>query len=137
MNDPKVGDVIAIPSGAGFGIAKVLYASKYFRNVILLKLYHIAFHEEMPELGSEIPADLYYTSSEPIKSGRWKIIGFQSASDTERLMSKRTVAGDVWDGDECLGVASEHELETLPKMQTYGYKLIEKAVSRLPISDRE
>lgn len=132
MDEASVGDLIAIPSGARVGLAKVIYVSQFFRELVLLKLYRTtlpAGEKQSPSAEAEV--DLYYTSLSPILSGRWKIVGFEPVSDTEQLMSKRTVAGDIWVADKCLGEASERDLETLPKMLTYGFKLIEKAVARM------
>jgi hypothetical protein len=132
VSEISVGDLIAIPSGARVGLAKVIYVSQFFREVVVLKLYRKTLPSKAKHSPSaEDEADLYYTSSAPILSGRWKIVGFEPVSDTEQVMSKRTVAGDTWVADECLGKASERDLETLPKMLTYGFKLIEKAVARL------
>jgi hypothetical protein len=132
MSEAKAGDLIAIPSGAHIGLAKVIYVSQYFREVVLLKLYRTVLSEGAAHFPcAAAAADLYYTSSCPISTGRWRIAGFEPVSDVEQLLSKRTVAGDIWVADERLGEASEHDLETLPKMLTYGFKLIEKAVARL------
>ncbi|WP_431476621.1 hypothetical protein [Massilia eburnea] len=134
MKNLNIGDLIAIPSGDRIGLAKVVYTSDFFRNVLLLRLYRKTY----PNLDiNELPAveelsDLYYTSSDPVTEGRWTKVGFQPISEAEKLLSKRTVGGDVWIGDEHLGPASEQELEVLPKMLTYGYRLIEKAISRFP-----
>ncbi|MGH8049805.1 MAG: hypothetical protein ACREPB_03995 [Arenimonas sp.] len=134
MNELNVGDMIAIPSGERFGLAKVIYVSEFFRNVILLRLFRTTYRDpnvkEFPD--AEALADLYYTSSDPVTEGRWAKIGVQQILTSENLMSKRTVGGDVWIGDEHFGPASEQDLEELPKMLTYGYRLVEKAISRFP-----
>lgn len=128
----KVGDLIAIPSGAYVGLAKVIYVSHYFRQVVLIKLYRAAFQvQESHSPCAEAAADLYYTSSSPIFTDRWKVTGYEPISECERLMSRRIVSGDIWVGDECLGQATEHDLKTLPKMLVYGFKLIEKAVTKV------
>jgi hypothetical protein len=132
VNQVKVGDLIAIPSGAHIGLAKLIYVSEYFREVVLLKLYRTTLPQGVMHLpNAEAGADLYYTGSAPITAGRWTIVGFEPISDAEQLMSKRTVAGAIWVADEWQGEASAHELKTLLKMLTYGYRLIEKAVARL------
>ena len=132
MSEARIGDFIAIPSGTRVGLAKVIYVSQFFREVVLLKLYRTTLSKGLKHFPSaEAEADLYYTSSSPILSGRWRIIGFEPVSDPEQIMSKRTAGGDIWVADECLGKASERDLETLPKMLTFGFRLIEKAVARL------
>lgn len=94
MNEAKVGDLIAIPSGARVGFAKLIYVSQFFREVVLLKLYRTTLPEGVTHFPStKASADLYYTSSGPILAGRWTIVGFEPVSDAEQLMSKRTVGG--------------------------------------------
>lgn len=137
MSKLNVGDMIAIPSGDRVGLAKVIYSSDFFRGVLLIRLYRETYQnsemKEFPAVDAE--SDLYYTSSDPVKEGRWMRVGFQPISDAERMLSKRTVGGDVWIGDEHMGPASEQDLEVLPKMLTYGYRLIEKAIARISLTN--
>lgn len=133
MTKYSVGDLVAIPTGARFGIGKVIYVSKYFRSVILLKLYRTSLAEGTKKFPSvDSAADLYYTGSGLIPANRWLIVGSEAVSEAEQLMSKRIVGDGIWLADEYLGEASEKDLERLPKMLTYGFKLIEKAIGRLP-----
>ena len=129
----KPGDVILIPAAHHFGLAKVIYCSEYFKDVVLIRLFKTAYSdsniEVLPSAGAE--ADLYYTSADPVRKGLWKKVGVQPVSEAERLMSKRIVGGDVWLEDKHIGQASEHDLATLPSMRSFGYRLIEKAVSRM------
>jgi len=135
MGKLNLGDMIAIPSGDRFGLAKIIYSSEYFKSVVLIRLFLVTYQNtnivDFP--GMEEKADLYYTSSDPVSKGLWTKVGSQPVLEDEALMSKRTVGGDVWIADECLGAASDRELKDLPKMLTYGHRLIEKAISRLPI----
>lgn len=133
MNKPCAGDMIAIPSGDKFGLAKVLYASEFFRNVLLIKIFREIYPDanikQLPTI--DAPGELFYTSSDPVIEGRWTKIGVQEVSDAEKKLSRRTVGGEVWVADEHIGPASDNDLETLPKMLTYGYRLVEKAISRM------
>jgi len=130
---PKVGDLIAIPSGGRFGIAKVLFCSEYFAQVVLLGLFRRTFEVvESPDIAAlKGSMDLYYTGSSPISAGVWPVVGHQTLLLGESSMSRRIVGGDVWDEDRHLGPASEQDLATLPKMLTHGTRLIEKAVQRI------
>jgi hypothetical protein len=127
------GDVIAIPVAGQFGLAKVIYCSEYFKDVVLIRLFKVTYPsldvEVVPDFNSD--ADLYYTGADPVRKGLWKKVGFQAVSEAEKLMSKRIVGGDVWVADKHIGPASEQELATLPAMRTFGYRLIEKAVARM------
>lgn len=127
----NAGDLIAIPVGDKFGFAKVIYASEYFKDVILLRLFKGLSDAEASQNfpDSRAPAALYYTSSDPIKKGRWKRVGQQEVSLEEKAMSKRLVGGTVWIEDVHIGPASDEDMSTLPKMLTYGYRLIEKAAA--------
>ena len=129
----KPGDVILIPATDHFGLAKVIYCSEYFKDVVLIRLFKVVYSdaniEALPNADSE--ADLYYTSADPVRKGLWKKVGTQPVSEAERLMSKRIVGGDVWVEDEHIGRASEHDLATLPSMRSFGYRLIEKAVFKM------
>ena len=130
---PRVGDLIAIPSAGRFGIAKVLFCSEYFAQVVLLGLFRRSFDAvESPDIAVlNWPMDLYYTGSSPIAAGLWPVVGYQALLAGESSLSRRIVGGDVWDEDRHLGPASQHDLATLPKMLTHGTRLIEKAVQRI------
>ncbi len=135
MEKLSPGDMIAIPSGDRFGLAKVIYSSSYFHSVVLIRLFKVTYQDSniVNFPGWEEEADLYYTSSDPVVKGLWTKVGVQPVFDQEAAMSKRTVGGDAWIADEYLGTASDQELKDLPKMLTYGHRLIEKAISRLPL----
>ena len=126
------GSIIAIPVGDDWGFAKVIFASDYVADAILLKL----FRTRHPTPGAVPPEslkgefDLYYTSREPLRKQRWKVVGSEAVSDEERTFTKRTSGGEVWLEDTHLGPASEQDLKSLPKMLIHGFKLIEKYAGR-------
>ncbi|GLR00033.1 hypothetical protein [Dyella mobilis] len=130
---PQVGDLIAIPSDDRFGVAKVLFCSEYFSEVILIGLFRRTFampnSPDIPLI--EGPMDLYYTGDSSIATGAWPVVGHQALLPGESSLSRRIVGGDVWDEDRHLGPASPQDLATLPKMLTQGARLIEKAVQRI------
>ena len=128
----KEGDIFTIPGTSNFGVAKVIYLSEYFKDVILIKLYQVSYDSQVdisiPE-GAEF--SLYYTGIDSVKKGKWEYLGCEAVGAEEKQLTKRIVGGDVWIEDQHLGTASEKERVELPKMQTYGYRLIEKAVTSL------
>lgn len=129
-----VGDIYAIPAKGRFAFGKIIYASEYFQDLILVRFFEKAFTsaDEKPEDLSSLPSRGIYTGIDSIKGGDWRKVGFALVSEEERTMSKRIVAGDVWIEDKCLGEASDTDLATLPKMLVLGSRLVEKAVERLP-----
>jgi hypothetical protein len=133
----ELGGLYAIPGADQFGLAKVIYVSKYFRDVILIRLYKKAY-AELDGMAQELPAEdadsvLYYTGGGAIKNGTWRCVGGQPVSEKERALTKRVVGGGVWIEDNHIGPASDDEMSSLKQMSVYAYKLVEKAVSRLNV----
>ncbi len=128
----KEGDIFSIPSESNFGVAKVIYCSEYFKDVILIKLYKVSHaSQEIDSLPVNEEYQLYYTGKDSVKKGKWTCVGCEIVDSDEKKLTKRIVGGDVWKEDQHIGPASEKDLAELPKMQTYGYRLIEKAVTAL------
>jgi len=132
MVKSNAGDLLAIPLGEGAGLAKVIFASSYFKDVILLKLYR----KRLPDGREPDPDDfagefdLYYTAQNPIRKGHWLIVGSEPVSAAEVGLTKRTSGGEVWIEDRHLGPASANDLAELPEMLVHGFKLVEKYASR-------
>lgn len=129
----EVGSIYAIPGGGKYAFAKVIYLSNYFKNLMLIRFFEKSFSAaEMPvEPLDSLPNHGIYTGTDSIKKGAWIYICTMNVTDTERVMSRRLVGGDVWVGDEHLGSDSAEETSSLPNMDVFGYRLIEKVVSRL------
>lgn len=129
----SVGNIYAIPSGEKFAIAKIIYLSNFFKDVIQIRFFERS--SKIPKLPVDdlnlVNSRLIFTGLDSIKRGGWILIGNEAVSENEQLLSRRIVGGDVWIADDHLGPASDAELEALPQMDVYGYKLIEKAVSQL------
>ncbi|WEK58319.1 MAG: hypothetical protein P0Y52_01915 [Candidatus Brevundimonas phytovorans] len=126
------GDVIAIPTASMVGVAKILFVSKYFKDMILIRLLSTRFLSVEAARSADLKGfqELIYTAVDPIRKGRWVVVAHQSVSDEERAMSKRTSGGEVWLQDTHLGPASDTDLATLPRMLVFGSGLIEKRVSQ-------
>ena len=129
----RVGNVYAIPGGGKFAFGKIVYLSEYFKDVMLVRFFEKAYSS--PEAPSEeldaLPSKGIFTGMDSIKKGGWKLVASTLVSEAEKAMSRRIVGGDVWVGDDHIGPASDEELRTLPQMDVYGYRLIEKKVARL------
>jgi len=132
MVKSSAGDLLAIPLEEGAGLAKVIFVSSYFKDVILLKLYRKRLTDgrapEPADFGRDF--DLYYTAQTPVRKGRWAIVGSEPVSAAEVALTKRTSGDDVWIEDRHLGQASANDLAEFPKMLVHGFKLVEKYASR-------
>lgn len=128
-----LGSFVAIPAGDKRVLAKVIFASTYFANVIAVKVYAGAIASEPPDLSNadEAGFTVFYTSGKPVKSKRWPIVGKADVSADERELTRRTAGGEVWVEDQYIGPASEADLASLPKMLVFGDKLVEKHASGL------
>lgn len=141
MKRVAAGDVVLIPvPNGGFGVTKVLYASRYFKNVILLGVYKLKlFQVKMPEvLPQEFVLPHIYTGNQGIGEGcMWPRVGNVGVTDSENAMSLRVVAGHVYLGDECIRAATREDERTLPFMGVAGQLLVEEQVARVVDSIRE
>ena len=95
----SVGELALIPIGDdNFIPAKVLYLSRFYKDVVLLGLFALKqtgrdLHEAL--LPSE-PSLTVYTSQVPITKGRWKSTGIvQPLNEREKGKAKRIVGGSV------------------------------------------
>lgn len=129
----KEGDIYVLSSKSKNALAKVIYTSNYFKDVILIKLYLSPVEADKVPSNYLVDSDfkLIYTGKDSVKKSTWNLIASQQVSADEKKLTKRIVAGDVWVGDDMIGKASDSDLEKLPKMLTLGYKLIDKKVSKL------
>jgi hypothetical protein len=129
----KLGYIFAIPGGAQFGLAKVIYISERYQDVFLIKLLQHKF-DSVEAINLNDKSDkftLYYAVKEALKKGEWQLLGEEPVSDAEKALSKRMVGSGVWIEDTYLGEANDKDYETLSPMDVYGWKLIQKAVGRL------
>lgn len=128
----NVGDLYAIPSGQVFGLAKVIFRSLRYKNVILIRLYHERASDPQGLRAPDPKAHsaLYYTGIQAAQHGSWIHLGQQVVTVEELSMTKRVSAGEVWIEDTHLGRATEQDMKTLKRMDVYGHVLISEAVTR-------
>jgi CBS domain-containing protein len=130
-NHIKSGDILLIPvNGERCAVAKIIYVSRHFKNVILLNVYPLVVSvQEMPELPIDAPHDLLiYTAIDKIQKEEWKKIDNIPVTNKENLMSKRIVGGEVWIEDNYIGYATEEDCKTLKQMNVAGTKLAEEKI---------
>ena len=128
----KLGDIILIPiDGDRCGIAKIIYLSKYFKDVILLNIYPLIanFSEKVIELSANIPDELLiYTGNQKIKTEEWKKLNNVMVTEEEKRLSTRIVGGEVWIENECIGTATEQDRKKINRMGVDGTKLVEDKI---------
>lgn len=127
------GDHIAIPGSTGkWALAKVLYASNHYKDVILLGI--LPGRSETPEtLWRDHPAEyerLVYTGRRHFHKRGWRIVGHSDVSEAERDLSTRIVAGNVWKADDFLRPASRADEITLKQMDVAGHIRVENLLNQ-------
>jgi len=128
----KLGALYAIPGSDVFGLAKVIFISSHYKNLMLIRMFKLRAKQPEEFSAPDINGDstLYYTGVDSVSRGHWIYLGQQEVSQSERAMSKRISGGEVWIEDVHIGSASETDFQSLKNMDVYGYRLIEKAVNR-------
>jgi hypothetical protein len=128
----REGDIfrIPLPSGAS-GIAKVLYVSKRYRNVMLLGVAAGADISEVAAVEADFSAGLFYTSVEAPAYLGWHCIASTPVSFAESQLSRRIVGGEVWLGDVEIGPASSDDRRKLPRMLALGGGILKKKIYEL------
>ena len=122
------GDIAMIPIGKDrFVPARVVYLSMYFKDIVLLELYLPVQHAAcLPDVVLNKPQLLVYTSQESITTGEWTCVGRTATTGAEVKMSRRIVAGAVWEGDVEIAPATDEDYRRLPEMRVMGAGLVEK-----------
>ena len=84
------GAIVSIPFESTYGVCKVLYVSKYFKNIALLKVFSEKLDKNQKHsiiLKSD-SFELIYTATKLIKNGTWPIIGTEPLSKLDREANK-------------------------------------------------
>jgi hypothetical protein len=63
-------------------------------------------------------------------SKAWPVIDHEPLTSHESILSRRIVAGDVWEGDKLMGQATEAELVSLPRMEVYGHGILVRQLAK-------
>ncbi|WCE05979.1 Imm26 family immunity protein [Pseudoxanthomonas sp. JBR18] len=124
----REGDIFTIPLEDGRkALCRVLFASSYFKDVVLIGCYGVRSDDlSTSEQASTGPKAMVYTGW----SKAWTIIGHEPMASHEGTLSRRIVAGDVWEGDKLMGKATEAELASLPKMQVHGHRILVRHLAK-------
>jgi hypothetical protein len=124
----REGEILSIPFEDGReALCRILYASTYFKNVVLIGCYGARSDKfSTNKLITTGPKVALYTGW----SKAWAIIGYEPVAEHEISLSRRIVAGDIWEGDRHLGKATDGELASLPKMEVYGQRILLKRLAK-------
>lgn len=125
----KAGDVLRIPLPSGMiALGKVLYASRRYRNAMLLGVAEGVHLSNVVPSSRDYSAALFYTSVACPSHLGWDVVAHEAVSEVETARSLRIVAGDVWLGDTHVRSASDADRSTLPQMSVLGSGLLQKKV---------
>src|SRR5689334_15568015 len=116
MSKQKVaeGDLFAVPGGEAFGLAKVIFISSHYRNLMLIRLFpeRADGPNALPIPDPKARSELCYTGVDSAQKGEWVHVGQQDVTGQERAMTKRVAAREVWIEDTHLGPATEQDMKT-------------------------
>ncbi|MGC5704037.1 hypothetical protein J4P02_27930 [Pseudomonas sp. NFXW11] len=126
------GDIVLIPISEGFRPAKVLYVSQRYKDTILLGLYASSVTtRQLPDALADTFALRLYTSKAPVHKQRWHWVGHETLRESQTGLDLRIVAGELWQGDQHLGMASPEQRKHLPEMLVMGAALVEKKAASI------
>lgn len=113
-------------------LAKVIFVSKRTKLMIAIILSKVIFAEIPDNIGDvEFTDDVFYTGSQLLKSGDWKVIGNQPVTETEKNLTLRMVGSSLYLLDEYLGVVPHNERKKYKKQLGYGFGALYYAINNM------
>ena len=132
-----LGSVYAIRSGGRIGVVKLIFLSARYRNMIAIRLFDGAYLDgEATRIripAATDPSTILYTASDVISARKWEFLQVQEVTENERMMTKRIVAGNLWQEDTPIGPAMEIDYSKYPKQLICGYKLVDLTIEKLEL----
>ncbi|OJT23212.1 hypothetical protein BO221_20305 [Archangium sp. Cb G35] len=126
------GDVIFIPVGEHFALAKVLFVSSIFKKMMLMGVsVERAFSK--PELPQELPREFglnIYTGTQAVEAGRWSKVGHDPTPVPPEL-TLRIVGQEVYQEDEALRLVTQEDLKVLPHQRIAGAGAAESQIQQI------
>ena len=114
-----------------YSLAKILFASKVFKNVILLGIYgKIIDEKQMPNDLPNSYVDTIYTSSKRITEFGWEKIGNISVSESDKALTERNVGGEIYIEDKFIRIENENDAH-IPYMGVYGFVALERKIKKI------
>ncbi len=129
----SAGDLIAIPAYSGKCVlGKTLFVSKYYKNVVLLRLWSVDVHKIGVEVDKR-PTNsfLFFTTQGEIKDGEWEIIGNEKLNAEEPEMLRYYSAGSIYLGHERIGSVTNDDRRCLLKLSVKGYGLVQEEAATI------
>ena len=114
----KPGDLIEIKSGESSLVAKVIYVSAIYKDVMAL----------VPQ-GRPGKDAVIYTSARAVGS-IWPLVGHESVTPMEIKLTRRIVADKIFVADEEVGIASDKDFKSLQHMDVAGVRVVERWARR-------
>lgn len=113
----QIGDVALVPLDSGAHVpARIMYIVKNFEDVILLETYGVVVSSgAMPDDLRSMPSSRRYTYDDPIREGRWPVVGNIPLTDAEEDVSLRRIGGNVYLKETLLRKATQED-KSIPKM---------------------
>lgn len=134
----SVGDLLEIPDDEGVGtLAVTLFASQYYKNVILLGVIGVKPSTDEIRVSPLSLLSMIYTSAQPLKDGRWNIVGKISDIQNVSEYSLRTISGRLWREDDQGREVTARDREILPEMDCAGMTLVESYFAYLRTGSNE
>jgi hypothetical protein len=127
-----VGDLIAIPALGKWALAKVLFVSRHFKNIMLISLMSelLGDPDDLPDGLRHLESGVtFYTASVGFGKRGWRVVGSSDVSSEEVHKSLRIVAGEVWVRDELLRQASPDDEKVIRTMGVDGFIRVERQIS--------
>ena len=125
------GDIIEIslPSGKRL-LGWVVYVSTYFKDAVGLLVYPRS--QSLNDISGASPlTGVIYTGAPAVKAVGWRVVDNRPVDERARHRTMRRVAGEVWEGDECLRSAGSLDWEQLPNMLAMGIKAVQNELESL------
>ncbi|MDO4230351.1 MAG: hypothetical protein Q4C98_11095 [Capnocytophaga sp.] len=112
-------------------LAKVIFISKMTKQMIAITVSKDIF-EEIPDNVEDVAFsdEIFYTGSQLLKSGEWKIIGSQLVVEREKNLTLRMVGSSLYLLDEYLGVVPNNERKKYNKQLISGVEALYYKVNR-------
>jgi len=138
------GDIVEIPlSRNRTAIGWILHISQTFKGAVGFVVFGIKGHmrdDVIYEFGVGRPTSAkvlgpLYTHIDALKHYGWKTFAHQALSDSKRLLTKRTVGGGVYVGDEYIGSIEEVDGSDVKPMLAMGMPVVHEEIERAFGSD--
>ncbi|OYP37608.1 hypothetical protein [Rhodopirellula sp. MGV] len=128
------GDVIAVPINGVWALGRVIFVSKYFKEIMLIE-FRGPFSSDAADWHTGRPLVSVYTAAASFERRGWKKVGTAGVGDAELKKSIRVVANEVWEQDVFLRKATANDKQQIPMMLVDGFIRVESTLLRAIAED--